>query len=68
MTLLIDLGPLVVSQLPMETAARVEQAPRPGVKPPDPHGAEGPEASLESVRDRKNYFSAKVGIHFLIIS
>ena len=63
-----DLGPLLMSELPLETAVGVELAPTAGVKPPGLSRGEGPRGLLRIQRQRKMCFSAKVGIYFLIIS
>lgn len=41
-----DLGPLLMSELPLETAVGVEPAPTAGVKPPGLSRGEGPKGSL----------------------
>lgn len=64
--LLRDLGPLMLSELPLKTAVEVELAPMTGVKPPGLSRGEGPKALLDTQRQREMYFSAEVGIYFLI--
>lgn len=63
-----DLGPLMMSELPLKTAVGVELAPTARVKPPGLSQGEGPKGLLDTQRQREMYFSAKVGIYFLLIS